>query len=80
VFIAEDTVVFRREATRSNTVLDTHFGITTADREAGALPDERRLVLSSDFFMVYQSLARPDRRPLGGAQGNGHHRGPPPLY
>jgi transposase len=60
VFIAEDTVVFRRDPTRSNTVLDTHFGITTADREAGALPDERRLVLSSDFFVVYQSLARLD--------------------
>jgi transposase len=60
VFIAADTVVFRMDATRSNTVLDTQFGITAADREAGALPDGRRLVMSSDFFVVYQSLARLD--------------------
>ena len=60
VFIAEDTIVFRMDATRSNTVLDTQFAITAADREAGALPDGRRLVLSSDFFVVYQSLARLD--------------------
>jgi len=60
VFIAEDTVVFRMDATRSNAVLDAHFAITAADREAGALPGGRRLVLSSDFFVVYQSLARLD--------------------
>jgi transposase len=60
VFIAEDTIVFRMDATRSNSVLDTQFGISAADREAGALPDGRRLVLSSDFFVVYQSLARLD--------------------
>jgi transposase len=60
VFIAEDTVVFRMDATRSNAVLDTQFGIRASDREAGALPDGRRLVLSSDFFVVYQSLARLD--------------------
>jgi transposase len=60
VFIAADTVVFRMDPTRSNSVLDTQFGITDADREAGALPDGRRLVMSSDFFVVYQSLARLD--------------------
>jgi transposase len=60
VFIAEDTVVFRMDPTRSNSVVDTHFGITDNDREAGALPDGRRLVVSSDFFVVYQSLARLD--------------------
>jgi transposase len=60
VFIAEDTVVFRMDATRSNSVLDTQFGIRASDRAAGALPDGRRLVLSSDFFVVYQSLARLD--------------------
>jgi transposase len=60
VFIAADTVVFRMDATRSNAVLDTQFGITAADRERGALPDGRRLVMSSDFFVVYQSLARLD--------------------
>ncbi|MFZ0160559.1 MAG: IS66 family transposase, partial [Kineosporiaceae bacterium] len=58
VFIAADTVVFRMDATRSNSVLDTHFGIGAADREAGVLPDGRRLVVSSDFYVVYQSLAR----------------------
>jgi len=60
VFIAEDTIVFRMDPTRSNTVLDTQFGITAADRETGTLPDGRSLVLSSDFFVVYQSLARLD--------------------
>jgi transposase len=60
VFIAEDTVVFRMDATRSNQVLDTQFGITAADRKAGALPGGRQLVMSSDFFVVYQSLARLD--------------------
>ena len=60
VFISEDTVVFRMDPTRSNSVVDTHFGITDSDRKAGVLPDGRRLVLSSDFFVVYQSLARLD--------------------
>jgi transposase len=60
VFIAEDTVVFRRDPTRSNSVLDDQFQITAADRGAGKLPDGRRLVMSSDFFVVYQSLARLD--------------------
>jgi len=60
VFIAEDTIVFRMDATRSNSVLDTHFGITETDREAQALPDGRRLVLSTDFYVAYQSLARLD--------------------
>jgi transposase len=60
VFIAEDTIVFRMDPTRSNSVVDTHFGITERDRDAGALPEGRRLVLSSDFFVVYQSLARLD--------------------
>ena len=57
VFIAEDIIVFRMDATGSNSVLDAHFGITERDREAGGLPDSRRLVLSSDFFVVYRSLA-----------------------
>jgi transposase len=60
VFVAEDTIVFRMDPTRSNSVLDTQFGITTADRETGTLPDRRRLVLSSDFYVAYQSLARLD--------------------
>ena len=60
VFIADDTIVFRMDPTRSSSVVDTHFGITENDREDGALPDGRRLVVSSDFFVVYQSLARLD--------------------
>ncbi|WP_239334266.1 transposase [Frankia sp. CiP3] len=57
VFVACDTVVFRMDPTRSAAVVEKHFGI---DRDAAALPEGRRLVLSSDFFTVYQSLARLD--------------------
>lgn len=57
VFIAEDTVVFRMDPTRSATVLERHFGIDRAD---GALADGQRLVLSTDFYTAYQSLARMD--------------------
>ena len=55
VFVADDTVVFVMDPTRSAKVAERHFGI---DRQAGVLPEGRRLVLSSDFFTVYQSLAR----------------------
>jgi transposase len=55
VFIAEDTVVFTMDPTRSASVLDTHFGI---DRGEQRLADGRRLVLSTDFYVAYQSLAR----------------------
>lgn len=54
VFVAADTVVFRMDPTRSAAVMDRHFGV---DWDAGARPDGRRLVVSSDFY-VYQSLAR----------------------
>jgi hypothetical protein len=57
VFIAADTVVFRMDSTRSTSVLETHFGIHRAD---GVLPDGRRLLLSTDFYVAYQSLARLD--------------------
>jgi len=57
VFIAADTVVFRMDSTRSTSVLETHFGINRAD---GELPDGRRLLLSTDFYVAYQSLARLD--------------------
>jgi transposase len=57
VFVADDTVVFTMDPTRSTAVLERHFLI---DRSAGALPEGRRLILSSDFFTVYQSLARID--------------------
>jgi transposase len=57
VLIAEDTVVFRMDPTRSATVLERHFGIDRAD---GALAQGRRLLLSTDFYTAYQSLARID--------------------
>jgi len=55
VFIAGDTVVFRMDPTRSTAVLERHFGIDRAD---GALTEGRRLLLSTDFYTAYQSLAR----------------------
>jgi len=55
VFLAEDTVVFTMDPTRSASVLDTHFGI---DRGEQKLAGGRRLVLSTDFYVAYQSLAR----------------------
>jgi len=55
VFLACDTVVFTMDQTRSASVLDRHFGI---DRGAGVLAEGRRLVLSTDFYTAYQSLAR----------------------
>jgi len=55
VFLAEDTVVFTMDPTRSASVPDTHFGIDRADEK---LPEDRRLVLSTDFYVAYQSLAR----------------------
>jgi hypothetical protein len=57
VFIAEDTVVFRMDPTRNTTVLERHFGIERTD---GALAEGRRLLLSTDFYTAYQSLARMD--------------------
>lgn len=55
VFVAGDTTCFVMDPTRSAKVLERHFGITRAE---GALPEGRRLVLSSDFYSVYQSLAQ----------------------
>ena len=55
VFVAADTVVFTMDPTRSAAVLDRHFGI---DRQQETLPEGRRLVLSTDFYTAYQSLAR----------------------
>lgn len=55
VFITQDTVVFRMDPTRSAAVLERHFGI---DRAEAALGQGRRLLLSTDFYTAYQSLAR----------------------
>jgi transposase len=55
MFLAQDTVVFTMDPTRSTAVLERHFGI---DRTEATLPRGRRLVLSTDFYTAYQCLAR----------------------
>jgi transposase len=60
VFIGPDTTAFVMDATRSGDVLARHAGI---DRETGQLaPDDgegpRTLVISSDFYAVYESAGR----------------------
>ena len=60
VFIGPDTVCFVMDPSRSGQVLARHAGI---DEETGQLaPDEdggpRRLVISSDFYAVYQSAGK----------------------
>ena len=60
VFIGPDTVCFVMDPSRSGQVLARHAGI---DEESGQLePDEdggqRRLVVSSDFYAVYQSAGK----------------------
>jgi transposase len=60
VFIAADTVAFVMDPSRSGAVLARHAGI---DEETGQLlPDAdggpRRLVISSDFYAVYQSAGK----------------------
>ena len=55
VFVGADTTVFRIEKFRSTDVLTEHLGI---DRELGTLEVGRRLLISSDFFTVYQSVAQ----------------------
>ncbi|HEX5295908.1 MAG TPA: IS66 family transposase [Streptosporangiaceae bacterium] len=60
VFIGADTCCFVMDPSRAGTVLARHAGI---DEETGQLlPDAdggpRRLVISSDFYAVYQSAGR----------------------
>ena len=60
VFIGPDTVCFVMDPSRSGQVLARHAGI---DEETGQLaPDSdggpRRLVISSDFYAVYQSAGK----------------------
>jgi transposase len=60
VFIGPDTVCFVMDPTRSGAVLARHAGIEektgqlTADEDGGP----RRLVISSDFYAVYQSAGK----------------------
>jgi transposase len=63
VFVGPDTTVFTIAPSRSLTVLTAQLGLNPDD-ETGALPDAlpggRRLLLASDFYIVYQSLGRLD--------------------
>jgi transposase len=54
VFVGPDTTVFRCEPARSLAALNTHLGL---DLDAAALPEGRRLLISADFYTVYQSIA-----------------------
>lgn len=60
VFLGPDTVCFVMDPTRSGAVLARHAGIDedtgqlTADQDGGP----RRLVISSDFYSVYQSAGK----------------------
>jgi transposase len=60
VFLGADTVCFVMDPTRSGAVLARHAGIDedtgqlTADEDGGP----RRLVISSDFYSVYQSAGK----------------------
>ena len=59
VFLGPDTVCFVMDPTRSGAVLARHAGI---DGETGQLTDgedgPRRLVISSDFYKVYESAGK----------------------
>ena len=63
VFAGPDTTVFTIAPSRSLKVLTSQLGVQL-DPDTGALPDAlpggRRLLLSSDFYTVYQSLGRLD--------------------
>jgi transposase len=65
VFVGPDTTVFTIAPSRSTKVLTEHLGIDTDDDDGGdklpdALPGGRQVLLSSDFYAVYQSLGRID--------------------
>ncbi|HEX3305177.1 MAG TPA: transposase [Streptosporangiaceae bacterium] len=63
VFAGPDTTVFTIAPSRSLKVLTAQLGVVL-DPDTGALPESlpggRRLLLSSDFYTVYQSLGRMD--------------------
>ena len=60
VFIAADTVAFVMDPSRSGTVLARHAGISeeTGQLLPAADGGPRRLVISSDFYAVYQSAGK----------------------
>jgi transposase len=57
VFVGPDTTVFRIARSRSFAVLAEHLGV---DPDTGELPEGRTLLLSSDFYAVYQVLGAVD--------------------
>ena len=57
VFLGPDTTVFRIAQSRSLAVLAEQLGIDTT---TNTLPEGRALLLSSDFYTVYQSLGSLD--------------------
>jgi transposase len=60
VFIGPDTVCFVMDPSRSGTVLARHAGIDeqTGQLTAGGDGGPRRLVISGDFYAVYQSAGK----------------------
>jgi transposase len=53
VFVGVDTVCFVMDSTRSTQVATQHLGL---DLDAGKLTTRGHLVVSSDFYVVYQSI------------------------
>ncbi|MGH3965982.1 MAG: IS66 family transposase [Egibacteraceae bacterium] len=60
VFVGPDSTVFRIAPSRATKVLADHLGVDAADLAAGMLPDGRQLLLSSDFYTVYQAFGALD--------------------
>ncbi len=62
VFVGPDTTVFTIAPSRSTKILTEHLGLETDgdDKLPDALPGGRELLLSSDFYVVYQILGRVD--------------------
>ena len=62
VFVGPDTTVFTIAPSRSTKVLTQQLCIDTGDNDKlpDALPGGRQLLLSSDFYAVYQSMGRVD--------------------
>jgi transposase len=72
VVVGPDTTVFRIERSRSTRVLAEHLGI---DLDADGLQPGRQLLVSSDFYGVYQLLGQLE----GVEQGSGVFRDCPGL-
>ena len=56
VFTGPDTTVFRIAPSRSLSVLAEQLGIEIDEEGTPTLPEGRQVLLSSDFYAVYQSL------------------------